>query len=121
MNGMKPRTPRSENSNGIAPRLIATRSGIARPETCEPSSLMDWPAQSLTKSGCFQRLPLSVGLRIVGLRAPHARCHRPGLPAGHVGCAEVRHQLLHAAVEPVEVLLGEPRPDEAEPAHERRL
>jgi hypothetical protein len=40
MKGRKPRTPRSENWKALAFRLIAASSGIARPETWEPSSLI---------------------------------------------------------------------------------
>src|SRR5579884_4490498 len=67
MNGRNPITPSSENWNGLACRLKAASSGIANPETTEPSSLIDWPVQSLTKSRCDQRPP--VGLRICRGRA----------------------------------------------------
>ena len=44
-------TPSSENWNGVAWRLIAASSGIASPETCEPSSEIDCPVHSFRKSG----------------------------------------------------------------------
>jgi len=40
MNGMKPSTPRSENSKALACRLTAARSGMASWEICEPNSLI---------------------------------------------------------------------------------
>jgi hypothetical protein len=51
MNGRKPSVPRSENWIGLAWRPTAASHGIASWEICEPNSLIDCPAQSLTKSG----------------------------------------------------------------------
>src|SRR3954467_6118124 len=119
MNGRKPRTPRSEKASGLAWRSTAASHGMASWDTCEPSSLIDWPVQSLMKSGCDQRAP--VGLRIVGLRGPEASCQGGRSPAGLVGRAEVVHELLQTALEPLHVLVREARADEAEAGHERRL
>ena len=50
MNGRKPSTPSSENSNGLACSSTAASHGIASAEICEPNSLIDWPVQSFRKS-----------------------------------------------------------------------
>src|ERR1700758_3517800 len=60
-----------------------------------------------------------VGLRIVVLRPPDAARERARYPAGLIGCAEVVHQLLRAALEPIEVLLRQARANEAEAGHHR--
>src|ERR1700758_1294985 len=60
-----------------------------------------------------------VGLRIVVLRPPDAARERARYPAGLVGCTEIVHQLLRAALEPVDVLLRQTRANEAEAGHHR--
>src|SRR5438067_182791 len=66
MNGRKPNTSRSENSIGFTCKPTAANHGIASTETCEPNSLIDWPAQSFRKSACDQSRPLK-GLRLLRL------------------------------------------------------
>src|SRR5256886_14047611 len=105
MNGRKPRTPRSEKASGLAWSSTAASHGMASWDTCEPSSLIDWPVQSLTKSGCDQRAP--DGLRIVGLRGPDASRQGARDSVGTVGGAEVVHQLLRPPFESVQVLLSQ--------------
>src|SRR4051794_5644643 len=118
MNGRKPRTPRSEKASGLAWRSTAASHGMASWDTCEPSSLMDWPVQSLMKSGCDQRAPL--GLRIVGLRGPDACRQGARGPPGAVGGAEVVQQPLGPPFESIDVLLRQARANEAESGHELR-
>src|SRR5579864_195908 len=103
MNGRKPSTPRSENSIGLAWRPTAASHGIASCDTCEPSSLIDWPVQSLTKSGCDHRPPR--GLRI-GPQV-HRSDESVRLAVRALRLAEVVHQALQTALEAVDVLLRE--------------
>src|SRR6266567_9212838 len=58
MNGRKPNTSRSENSIGLTCKPTSANHGIASTETCEPNSLIDWPAQSFRKSACDQSRPM---------------------------------------------------------------
>src|SRR5579864_7229058 len=108
MKGRKPRTPRSENSIGLACRPTAASHGMASCDTCEPSSLMDWPAQSLTKSGCDHRPP--DGRRSLGIRPPvHGRDECVRLAVRALRGAEILHQALQAALEAGEILLRQRR------------
>ena len=68
MNGRKPSIPSTENSIGDACRPTAASQGIARPETWEPNSLIDWPVQSLRKSVLLHSPP--VGQRSLRIGCP---------------------------------------------------
>src|SRR2546428_3281021 len=54
-NGANSTVPSAATSNVVAFSVRIATVGIAICETCEPNSLIDWPAQSLTKSPCRQR------------------------------------------------------------------
>ena len=94
MNGKKPKTPISEKTSGVAWSSTAATIGIASCEICEPSSLIDWPVQSLRKSACAHSLP--PGRR--SLRIGCAPVDREGeavrLALRVVGAAELVGELL---------------------------
>src|SRR5438034_7571230 len=114
MNGMKPSTPRSENSNGETCRSTAASQGIASAEIWVPNSLTDCPVHSFMKSAWLQRP--AVGRR--GLRTLGPFVERGGeavRPAGRgVGGAEVVDQPLEPAGEPARVVVAKPGAHEGE-------
>src|SRR5438270_12597069 len=98
MNGRKPSTPRSENAIGLACRLTPASHGIASCDTCEPSSLIDWPVQSFRKSPWPQSAPLGRRrLRIVRAVVQGGREAVRASVAGVVGGTEVVDELLEPA------------------------
>src|SRR5579864_5185129 len=102
MNGRKPKTPSSEKTIGLACSAIAATIGIASCDTCEPSSLIDCPAQSLTKSALLQSAPVRRGLRI--RRSPEKRRdERVRLAVRVVRVHEVALELVEAAHEAARV------------------
>src|SRR5439155_17441405 len=108
MNGRKPSTVRSENSNGVACSPTAASQEIASTEICEPTSLTDWPAQSLRKSPLLQSPPDGRRSLRIG-RPPEERVGEPErLPGGVVGGDELVVEPLGASGEASRIVFGAP-------------
>ena len=106
MNGRKPSTPSNEKVIGLACRPTAASHGIASCDTCDPTSEMDWPVQSLRKSGCDQRPP--VGRRSLRIGAHvHPGDEGIGDAVGRLCRPEILLQPLQAPLEAGGVVLAQ--------------
>src|SRR5437879_5649255 len=114
MNGRKPSTPSSENASGEACSWVAASNGIARPEICEPNSLIDWPDQSFTKSVLFQSPP--DGRRNLRIEPSPVEGRREAvlLALAAVRLAEVVDELLQPAYEATCIGVAQTRAYDAE-------
>src|SRR5438128_6898827 len=115
MNGRNSTVLSAATWNALACRPRTAARGRASSETCEPSSLIDCPAQSLRKSACRQRPPRGRKRRVFsatrGLGRMEADDELMGRAADGVETLEVGDEPVEPALELACVRGGEARRD----------